>query len=82
MFSLPDNPNYHRLAYLLLSLTTLSWAGNFVLARAMHADIPPIGWLSGVGTVAVFIVPWAWQDLKKQWPIMKSHKDLCLPWEF
>ena len=76
---MPDNPNYHRLAYLLLSLTTLFWAGNFVLARAMHADIPPIGlafwrWF----TVAVFIVPWAWQDLKKQWPIMKSHRGFML----
>ncbi len=70
---MPTTQN-HRLAYLLLALTTLFWAGNFVLARAMHANIPPIGlafwrWFA----VAVFIVPWAWQDLKQQWPIMKAH---------
>ncbi|WP_165395008.1 DMT family transporter [Thiomicrorhabdus indica] len=78
------NPNrhpaqYYRLAYFLLALAALFWAGNFVLARAMHANIPPIGlafwrWFA----VAVFIVPWAWQDLKKQWPIMKAHAGFML----
>ena len=29
--------------YLLLVLTTLFWAGNFVLGRAVKASIPPIG---------------------------------------
>ncbi len=29
-------------AYLLLILTTLFWSGNFVLARATHASIPPL----------------------------------------
>ncbi|MGL6072061.1 DMT family transporter [Craterilacuibacter sp.] len=29
-------------AYLLLVLTTLFWSGNFVLARATHASIPPL----------------------------------------
>lgn len=66
----------HRLAYFLLILTTLFWAGNFVLARAVHASVPPIGlafwrWFA----VAVFIVPWAWKELREQWPVMKSH-----PW--
>lgn len=28
--------------YLLLTLTTLFWSGNFVLSRGMHADIPPL----------------------------------------
>ncbi|TCP10903.1 threonine/homoserine efflux transporter RhtA [Crenobacter luteus] len=31
----------HRSAYLLLVLAALFWSGNFVLARAMHAAIPP-----------------------------------------
>lgn len=30
------------LAYFLLCLTTLFWAGNFVLARAFSVDIPPV----------------------------------------
>ena len=32
----------HRLAYVLLVLTALFWSGNFVLARAMHAAVPPM----------------------------------------
>lgn len=28
--------------YLLLTLAVLFWAGNFILGRAFHADIPPI----------------------------------------
>lgn len=31
-----------RAAYLLLTLTALFWSGNFVLARAMHASVPPL----------------------------------------
>lgn len=30
------------LAYLFLTLATLFWAGNFVLARAMHASVAPL----------------------------------------
>lgn len=28
--------------YILLTLTTLFWSGNFVLSRGMHANIPPL----------------------------------------
>ncbi|MEJ2481445.1 MAG: EamA family transporter, partial [Acidihalobacter sp.] len=71
-------PN-HRLAYTLLTLTTLFWAGNFVLARAVHASVPPVGlafwrWL----TVAVFVVPWGWGELRRQWPLMRSRPMLML----
>ena len=29
--------------YLLLTLAVLFWAGNFILGRAFHSDIPPVG---------------------------------------
>jgi drug/metabolite transporter (DMT)-like permease len=35
-FSLKNNP------YLLLTLAVLLWAGNFILGRAFHGDIPPV----------------------------------------
>ena len=68
-----------RLAYTLLTLTTLFWAGNFVLARAVHASVPPVGlafwrWL----TVAVFVVPWGWGELRRQWPLMRNRPMLML----
>ncbi|WP_319558518.1 DMT family transporter [Thiomicrorhabdus sp.] len=69
----------YRTAYFLLALTTLFWAGNFVLARAVHTSVPPIGlafwrWFA----VAVFIVPWAWRELREQWPIMREHRWLMI----
>ncbi|WP_319380869.1 DMT family transporter [Thiomicrorhabdus sp.] len=65
-----------RTAYILLTLTSLFWAGNFVLARAVHESVPPVGlafwrWFA----VAVIIVPWAWSELREQWPLMRAH-----PW--
>jgi drug/metabolite transporter (DMT)-like permease len=69
----------HRQAYTLLTLTALFWAGNFVLARAVHASVPPIGlafWRWFV--VAVFMVPWSWGELRRQWPLMRSRPILML----
>ena len=42
--------------YLLLTLTSLFWAGNFVLARAVHADIPPVSLAFWRWTVALLIL--------------------------
>ena len=36
----PDRPML--LPSLLLVVAVLCWAGNFVLGRAVHADIPPL----------------------------------------
>lgn len=69
----------HRFAYVLLTMTALFWAGNFVLARAVHNSVPPIGlafwrWLM----VALFVLPWGFSDLRHQWPLMKRHPRLML----
>ncbi len=69
----------HRRAYLLLTFTTLFWAGNFVLARAVHASVPPVGlafWRWFV--VAMLVLPWAWLDLRRQWPAMRARLGLML----
>ncbi|MDH3354519.1 MAG: DMT family transporter [Chromatiales bacterium] len=42
--------------YLLLTLTSLFWAGNFVIARAVHADIPPISLAFWRWTIALMIL--------------------------
>lgn len=71
--------NTQRFAHALLSLTALFWAGNFVLARAVHNSVPPIGlafwrWLA----VSLFVLPWGLPDLRKQWPLMKQNPWLML----
>ncbi len=50
------------MAYLLLSLTALFWAGNFVLGRAMHLVIPPmlmaeIRWSLALVIILPFLLP-------------------------
>ena len=42
--------------YILLTLSTLFWFGNFVISRGMHADIPPVGLAFWRWTVALLII--------------------------
>ncbi|MCV6588977.1 MAG: DMT family transporter [Marinobacterium sp.] len=54
------------MAYLLLTLTVLFWAGNFVLARALNASFDPITlalyrWSLALLILLPFWLPKAWQ---------------------
>ena len=49
-----------RSAYILLTLTALCLAGNYVIARSVHGEIPPVGlsfWRWAIG--ALFLAPFA-----------------------
>ncbi len=53
-----------RMAYLLLSLATLFWAGNAIIGRALHASIPPVSfafWRWFLATL--FLIPFTWRAL-------------------
>jgi drug/metabolite transporter (DMT)-like permease len=53
--------------YLFLSLAALLWSGNFVVGRAVHARIPPVGLAFWRWAVALAIlVPLAWRGLRAQ----------------
>lgn len=65
--------------YLLLVMTTLFWSGNFVLGRAVHLDVPPVGlsfwrWL----TALIIILPFALPHLKQSWPVIRQHWPILL----
>lgn len=62
------------MAYLLLTLTTLFWAGNFVLARAFSVDIPPIT-LAFVRWTLAFIVllPFALPTIYRHGAIIRQY---------
>ena len=54
--------------YLLLAMATLFWSGNFVIGRAVHARIPPIGMAFWRWAIALCVLlPFAWPRLKLQW---------------
>ena len=42
---------------LLMIITLLCWSGNFVLGRAVHADVPPVGLSFWRWLLAFVLVP-------------------------
>ena len=65
--------------YLLLSLSSLFWAGNIVLARYVAAHVPPMT-LSCVRWFGAFLIllPFAWPHLKRDWPALRTSLPLML----
>ncbi|MBR1124073.1 DMT family transporter [Bradyrhizobium lablabi] len=65
--------------YLLLSLTSLFWAGNIVLARYVAGHVPPMT-LSCVRWIGAFamLLPFAWPHLKQDWPALRAKLPLML----
>ncbi|MDH3580754.1 MAG: DMT family transporter, partial [Hyphomicrobiales bacterium] len=61
-------------AYLLLSLTALFWAGNFVVGRGVHGHVPPIAlaWCRWV-LATLIVLPFAWPHLKRDWPAIRAN---------
>ncbi len=58
--------------YLLLTLTMLFWSGNFILGRAVNAEVPPVGlafwrWTGG----SLLIIGFAWPHLRRDWPVIR-----------
>lgn len=62
--------------YLLLVLTNLFWAGNFVVGRAVHGLIPPAGttfwrWVIALAVLTPFAAPVVrrdWHLVRQYWP--------------
>jgi drug/metabolite transporter (DMT)-like permease len=65
--------------YLLLSLTSLFWAGNIVLARFVAGHVPPMT-LSCVRWIGAFLMllPFAFPHLKRDWPALRAKLPLML----
>ena len=65
--------------YLLLSLTSLFWAGNIVLARHVGSHVPPLT-LTAIRWFGVFFIllPFAWPHLQRDWPALRARLPLML----
>jgi drug/metabolite transporter (DMT)-like permease len=60
--------------YLLLSFTSLFWSWNFIIGKLIGVDIPPATisfcrW----GLPAIFLVPFFWGDIRKNWSVYRRH---------
>lgn len=52
-------------AYAMLAIVMLLWAGNSIVGRAIHGQVPPLtlAWFRWTGAVLV-LLPFAWRHLK------------------
>ena len=60
--------------YLLLALAPLFWSCNWILGRALHQDVPPMGmtffrWLFAV----LMLAPVAIRPLRRDWAIVRAN---------
>jgi drug/metabolite transporter (DMT)-like permease len=58
----------------LAVLATLIWSGNFIVARGVIKDIPPVTlsfyrWL----TATIILLPFAWKYFAKEWKLVKAN---------
>lgn len=65
--------------YLLLALTNLFWAGNFVIGRAVHGTVPPVAlaffrWTGGF----LIVIGFAWPHLKRDLPVIRASRPILL----
>jgi drug/metabolite transporter (DMT)-like permease len=65
--------------YLLLSLASLFWAGNIVLARYVAGHVPPL-MTSFIRWIGVFLIllPFARHHLRRDWPVLRKNLPLML----
>jgi drug/metabolite transporter (DMT)-like permease len=63
-----------RLAYLLLTLTALFWAGNAIVGRALHTSVHPVTLAFWRWTLAaLFLLPFTWKHLRRDWHTLARH---------
>jgi drug/metabolite transporter (DMT)-like permease len=60
--------------YLLLSLTSVIWAGNFIVGRALREDISAVELNLWRWTLALVILfPLSYRQLRQHWPLLIQH---------
>ncbi|MBE1237859.1 DMT family transporter [Phaeovibrio sulfidiphilus] len=64
----------NALAYILMTLTTLFWSGNLVVARGVRDHMPPVAlaywrWV----IVLCLCLPFALPHLRREWPVIRQN---------
>lgn len=65
--------------YLLLTLTPMFWASNWIVGRALAGEIPPMAltffrWLFAIAVLA----PFAWPRVRRDWPRIRANWRILL----
>ena len=65
--------------YLLLTLAVLFWSGNFVLGRAVRAEVPPVGLAFWRWAIAALLVIWPARPwIRRDWATIRRHRAIIL----
>lgn len=65
--------------YFLLILTVLFWAGNFVTARGVHADFPPLSMsFMRWGVALLIILPFVLPRIRRKWAIIMPNLPILI----
>src|SRR5580692_5159767 len=65
--------------YLLLSITSLCWAGNAIVGRLAAGHIPPVTLSFLRWSLAFLIVlPFAWNHLVRDWPAIRAKLGIMI----
>ena len=69
----------HVSPYLLLTLTPMIWASNWILGRGLAGEIPPMAltffrWLFAI----VMLAPFALPRVRRDWPRIRAHWRILL----
>ena len=73
--SAPKHSGIHGVSpFLLLTLTPLFWAGNWIVGRGLAPEVPPMAmtflrWLFAIAILA----PFAWPHVRRDWPIVRAR---------
>lgn len=60
--------------YLLLTLTSLFWAGNWVVGRAMRHEMPPVAMGFWRWTIALaLLLPFTLPELRRNWHVVRAN---------
>ncbi|MFE6689873.1 DMT family transporter [Streptomyces sp. NPDC057743] len=67
-------PSTQAVGLALALAATVVWSGNFVIARALHATVPPVQtafwrWVVALAAVA----PFALGQVRRQWAVIRAH---------
>ncbi len=67
------------IAYGLAAMAVMFWSGNWVMARAVRADISPLElnfWRWAIATLV--LLPFAWRQARRDWAIARAHWAIVL----
>lgn len=66
-------------AYLLLTLTSVAWAGNQIVGKAVVGAVPPVTLACLRWVLATLIVlPFAWTHMRREWPMIRANLGLLI----